>query len=277
MIKPKLLFVYDIPDEQMWKDGLFAAIELLKKDFEITKVNLLGKPWLTLDDYDFVLGWGGFNSLPDKVLRTIPLSEHKAKLGLCLGGYAPYQGQKYDILFYEVPKWSKNWLKEQGYEGKTMHAFGVNTDIYKPHYRDSECKGMNVIWDFLTVGSFAYWKRQDKILQKKGSKMAVGQIQDNNLVESADIIGNLILGHCGVSDSVSPERLAIMYNLSETCYLPADLMGGSERAVLEARACRTKVEVENDNPKLQELLTSPIWDAKYYAKQLKEGIYKCLN
>ena len=65
--------------------------------------------------------------------------------------------------------------------------------------------------------------------------------------------------------------------MAETIYIPASTIGGGERAVLEARACERNVEVEPDNPKLQELLTCTVYEEKYYASQLKRGIKKCLK
>jgi hypothetical protein len=55
-------------------------------------------------------------------------------------------------------------------------------------------------------------------------------------------------------------------------YVPDDVLGGGERAVLEARCLGVKVEVEPDNPKLVELLTSPIYDHTYYARRLLYGL-----
>lgn len=264
----KLLFIYDLENEELWKDGLWAAIELLKKDFKVEKWNIAKPaPNKDLSDVDFVLGWGAFGSPVDKVLKNFPMQK-----GLCLGGYSPLQENvEYSIIFYET-EWSKKWL-EQFCDVPMKHAFGTNTDIYKKMNIADE----NKLWDYLTVGSFSLWKRQENLTLKEGHKMAVGQIQRSNLSESIDIIGNLLLGHCGVSDMVSPEELAKMYNLSRKVYIPAEVMGGGERAVLEARACGIPVEVEKDNPKLQELLTSPIWDQYYYASQLKGGINECLN
>ena len=76
---------------------------------------------------------------------------------------------------------------------------------------------------------------------------------------------------------VEPKKLMCLYNLASTVYIPADVMGGGERAVLEARACGRHVEVSEDNPKLQELLTCPIWDHHYYAYQLEKGILEALK
>lgn len=268
--KPKLLFVYDMADETNWKDGLWAALNLLEKDFDVYKENLsVHHSMIVEGDWDFILGWGGFGSSVDIELHK-PIYKHNKK-GLCLGGYGfpPTDTSFYDIIFYEC-EWGKAWLEGRGVRSNLKHAFGVNTDIYKP------LPNVPRIWNYITVGSFSYWKRQTKIIDKKGPRIAVGAIQKDNLGESIDIVGNLILGHCGVTDEVSPETLAKMYNSSLICYIPAETVGGGERAVLEARACGIDVEIEQDNPKLKELTVSPVWDHNYYYQQLKEGILKCI-
>lgn len=274
MQRYKILFIYD--SEYEVKDGLWAALNLLEKDFEIFKLNLKD-PHIDRDLAtwpDFVLGWGGFNSAVDDYISKFDTRGH-IKKGLCIGGNAfkidSNRNLNYDVLFYET-EWVRHYLELDLHHNNLIHAFGVNTHIYY----DMNKMPLIKAWDYITVGAFAYWKRQSLLVQKEGTKLAIGQIQRNNLNESIDIIGNLILGHCAVSDMVSPERLALIYNSAKTCYIPADLMGGGERAVLEARACGLSVEVEDDNPKLKELLTSPVWDEKYYAKQLKEGILKCI-
>jgi hypothetical protein len=71
---------------------------------------------------------------------------------------------------------------------------------------------------------------------------------------------------------MSTERLARYYQNAKCVYVPADIYGGGERAVLEARASDCIVKIEEDNPKLKELLDSPLWDEHYYAIQLKKGI-----
>lgn len=54
--------------------------------------------------------------------------------------------------------------------------------------------------------------------------------------------------------------------------MPDDVLGGGERAILEARSLGVEVEIESDNPKLAELLDSPIYDHLYYAAQLRFGL-----
>lgn len=272
MSKSSLLFVYDLEDENNWKDGLWAAIRLLEKDFQITRLNLalteVDPPFPDSDwNVDFMLGWGGFNSKVDNWLSRSPF-----KKGLCLGGYAPFNGHNYDVIFYET-EWSKKWLEEQGVANRLVHAFGINSSIFC----EILTKNKTLLFNYITVGAFSNWKRQEKLLDKSGIRIAIGQIQKNNLNESLQIIGDLLFGGVAVSDTISPRMLAEYYRASYACYIPAEVMGGGERAVLEARACGTPVIVEDDNPKLKELLESPIWDEKYYASQLKKGINEVLN
>ena len=68
-------------------------------------------------------------------------------------------------------------------------------------------------------------------------------------------------------------ELAALIRASRSVYVPDDVLGGGERAVLEARSLGVRVIIEeSDNPKLAELLTSPIYDHAYYAKQLSYGL-----
>ena len=270
MKKSKILFLYSIENEDYFKDGLWAAIELLKKDFNITKHNLHNgpPPDKIAHESDFLLGWGAFGSPADNYVKDHFRSHPRYKKGLCIAGNAisPQNIDAYDILFYET-----EWYAPQISSHKNIiHAFGVNTDIFKPNPDAPK------LWDFLTVGAFATWKRQALICAKFGSRMAIGEIQKDNIGESVGIVGKLIISGCGVSDMVKPEVLVNFYNAARTVYIPADINGGGERAVLEARACGIPVEIEVDNFKLKELLTSSIWDQKYYAKQLKKGILSCL-
>lgn len=269
--KARLLFVYNHKYENIWRDGLWAALNILKEDYDIKFHNLHNASPLGLTgDYDFVLGWGAFNSPVDIFLRRYAETwpESKTKYGLCVGGVAypnNYIGF-YNILFYET-----EWYRPQiSNHPRIMHAFGINTKIYTPWPEAP------IIWDWLSVGAFAYWKRHERIIAKPGSKLVVGEIQKDNWSESFDIISDLLLAGVGISDMMYPTKLRNIYNCAGTVYIPADVTGGGERAVLEARACGRPVEIEDDNPKLRELLNSPVWDENYYASQLRKGVEMCL-
>jgi len=269
----KILFVYDHQYPDIWRDGLWAALNLLEKQgFEIHRCNRqeCKKPLPEHQHYDFILGWGAFNSLVDKEIQAIKTSEKK---GLCIAGnsFPPHGQDKYDILFYET-EW---YLPQIQHHKNVVRAFGINSDIYKPMVDAVE------IWDWTSVGAFALWKRHEFLIHYKGGyRLAIGEIQKNNMSESIDIIGKLLLDGICVSDMVEPETLAKIYNSSARIYIPADINGGGERAVLEARACGRIVMVEPDNPKLEELTTwkerGRVPDQYWYADQLKKGIESCL-
>lgn len=273
-MKPKLLFVYDLKREDLWHDGLWAAIELLKQDFEIKYWNVRDNVQQPAFTPDFILGWGAFNSGIDKYLSTYNDTSYRAfdskhtPIGLCIGGNAfpPRGAENYDVLFYET-NWYKNQIKDHK---NIVHAFGVNTAIYRRRTIERR------LYDWIGVGSFSLWKRWEYMTGKAGLKLVVGEYQKENRQESNQIVDYLVANGVMVSDMVAPEDLALMYNHAARCYIPADINGGGERAVLEARACGIKVEVEKDNLKLQELAVGPVWDEKYYYQQLKKGILSCL-
>lgn len=260
----KILFVYDHKYPTLWRDGLREALILLESDFSITYLNLSKRDEFLPDRYDLILGWGAFNSKVDHFIRDVLYT----KRGLLIGGNAspPYKTHDYDVLFYET-----DWYKPQIEAHKNIHkAFGINSKIY------FNTRHPKVI-DYITVGSFSAWKRQNKLLLKRGIKLAIGEIQEDNLAESIPIVNKLLAGGVIISGMMSPANLAHFYNISRTCYIPADVNGGGERAVLEARACGLKVEIEGDNPKLQELVSvNSIPTENDYYKALKKGITSIL-
>lgn len=262
-MRPRVLFVYDHEYPHLWQDGLWAALNTLAPDFDIAFYNLR-KDEEPDADFDFVLGWGGFGSPVDIYMRGVMLTPK----GLCIAGNAipPQNATHYDVLFYET-----KWYRPQiDFHPNIVHAFGVNRDIYSTDYAARK------IYDYVTVGAFADWKRQRMMIGKPGVKMAIGQIQRGNLQESFEIITDLLMNGIGVSDMVDPETLCKIYRATDTVYIPASVVGGGERAILEARACGCKVEIEPDNPKLKEILEGPIRTHLYYAEKLKKGILSCL-
>ena len=250
----KILFVSDYKYEV--RDGLFEAINLLKYD----RFNI-GSNTPNFADYDFILGHGAFGSRVDLLLQTLP-----NKKGLCIAGNAtPQNTNAYDVLFYETD-WVKDFLNLQG---NLVHAFGINTRLFND--TDSTLYRYRSI-DYLSVGAFASWKRHEKIIQQKGNRVCIGEIQKDNKEESMEIIQTLLSQGVGVIPQVDSENLARYYQSSKTVYVPANIYGGGERALLEARSCGCLIVIENDNPKLKELLNCPIWGEDYYANQLMFGI-----
>jgi hypothetical protein len=253
----KVLFVSDYKFEL--NDGINKAVKILGFD----RYNI-GDEISNFEEYDFLLGHGAFNSKVDILLRSLP-----NKKGLCIAGNVfPQYTNCYDVLFYET-EWVKNFLN---LKGNLVHAFGTNTELYNTN---NITLNRYKCFDYISVGSLAKWKRHELLKNKKGVKMVIGEIQRDNYAESFEIANYLMKQGVGVLPQVDDTRLATIYHSSRNVYVPADIYGGGERAVLEARACGINVEVGEDNPKLKELLTSPIWDENYYANQLKKGIESC--
>ncbi len=251
-----VVFVYESRHPIEVKDGLTTSLEALKDTFNISKVNIATQePSFKKDD--FILGWGAFGSEVDRLVRQYP-----NKKGLCIGGCSePYDTLDYDVLFYET-KWFRDKIK---FHPNIVHAFGIDTSVYY---------NMNVERDvdYLGVGAYALWKRWDKFVGLKGKRRVIGEFQRGNPEESQQIWDMLESDGVVCKDMVKAQTLNCEYNRAKTVYIPATLMGGGERAILEARSCGCKLKVEDDNPKLKELLTCPIYDISYYTKQLKEGL-----
>ena len=270
--------------EKFWNDGLKAALELLghNNNFRITFTNIYQvKELIDISKYDFILGWGGFNSPVDLFLNSQAIrSDIKCPpMGLCIGGNAfPVRhDETYSVLFYET-----NWFKPQvSWHKNARRAFGINSEVfyqeYSELYQDEAIRDTMCIYDYVSIGSFSNWKRHEKMINRSGTRLCIGQIQQNNLSESMEIAYSLIKNGVAVSDMIEPYKLALILNMTENVYIPADILGGGERSVWEARACGAKVSVEDDNPKLQSLLIEPVLDEYRYYKDLMAGIKSCLK
>jgi hypothetical protein len=263
MGKKLLTFVYD--NKNPWMDGLYMAVKKLEQDFEVSWINLAEKEEQI--PADFTLGWGGLGSKVDEYLEYIP-----GKKGLCIGGNAiNLTRTEYDIMFYETD-WVREALTLEKFGCKLVKAFGINDAIF-----NKIDIAVPVVWDYIGVGAFASWKRWYKMTAKTGNRLVVGEYQLGNEEESLQIIQTLVKGGVMVSPMVHPFDLANLYHWSRTLFLPADIYGGGERAILEARACGLKIEIEDDNPKLKELLDCKIPTSDDYYKSLKKGILSCLK
>ena len=154
-------------------DGLWAALNLLEEECEITKDNLKGDKAHYFGDYDFVLGWGAFGSGVDRIIQQTKLSGDKTKVGLCIAGNAnpPEGANNYDILFYET-----KWYRPQiDFHDNIWQAFGVNTDLF-----DKTDLVMPVVWDYIGVGALANWKRWYRMTKKQGNRLVGGEYQKGN-------------------------------------------------------------------------------------------------
>jgi glycosyltransferase involved in cell wall biosynthesis len=270
----RLLFIYDMPPEHALhlRDGLWAALKELKKEWEVKELNLAVDklewvlPWV--EPYDFILGWGGNTSQVASNIAT--LSDKK---GLCFGGGDIDDPilDKFDVVFVE----NKVDLIKPNFK----HAFGTNRALFVPRPAPK-------IIDALYPAAFANWKHQEifaEICQKEKLKgLAVGYIQQNNLEESQALVKECIDQGVAVMDWIPARALAGLYNMSKEVIITADEFGGSQRTVLEAKASGVPVRIVSESPKLLELqdLTSKEvfekWNQYTYAEALKKGIEECV-
>jgi hypothetical protein len=273
--KPKILFVYDHPKPTWWQDGAIAALDLLEEDFEIVRVNIHSRPLSQAvsdkgiiwgpDTFDFVLGWGAFSGSVDKEMQSV-----LTKKGLYVAGSIsqPYGARNYDVLFVETDWSIHNYLPDHPNKRK---AFGINANIFHSSYPTTP-----IIWDYIGAGALAAWKRWRLMAHKPGRKLVVGDYQVRNETESLNIARELLLGDVMVSNQMPPEQLVQLMKMSRVAYIPAEVVGGGERFLWEAKACGLQVEIEDDNPKLKELLHDDVKDHYEFARQLKEGIESVL-
>lgn len=269
----KILILYYIPNNSIkynkWHDGFTKAIDILRSIniFEIDKINFYdNNNNIELNNYKIVLIKWGFGSK----MQIYAQNYFKEKGKKCLIGIFVSNINKpsnndikfFDIIFYET-EWYRKYANLNRHSN-IYHAFGIDNNIMTNLFLDK-------IYDYIFVGNITSYKRPLNLINKNGSKLVVGFLEDKT------IINELKLNNVKVLDYVEYNELAKLYNQSKICYIPCKLNGGGERAVLEARSCGLKVEIENDNPKLLELLKSDIYDANYYANQIKKGIFNVIN
>lgn len=236
-----ITFVYSIDDEDYWRDGLWAALRVLDKKYDIDRRNIRLGEKLPQIDSEYILVWGALNSWQVAEVAKLPIPK-----GICVAGGPVVHPvvHDYDDVYVET-RWHAREFRRIG--TKTMLAFGTNTDLFNP------IEGQQKIFRAIYPAAFAKWKRHNIFARKyKKQGLAVGYMQPGGV--EPECLGVCVENHVAVLPRVTPEVLVWLYNMSRRVHITADLWGGGERAVLEGLACGIDVEVEQDNPKLLELL-----------------------
>lgn len=263
-----ICILYYIPNKtikyNIWHDGFTKAIEILKNSFIISMINTFDKPKINFENYDIVFFKESFTGNIYNFYKSFLLKKNKIGLFISSSNIIPNNKQLelYDILFYET-FWYYNYANLKRHSN-SFHAFGVDTDIMK---KTQEKK----IYDVIFVGNICAYKRPLNILKLSGKKICLGFKTDNNLIKK------LIENNVEIVEFIEYDKLAKYYNQSKLCYVPCTIHGGGERSVLEARSCGITIKVEDDNPKLKELIKSELYSSKYYAKQIKLGIQEIFH
>ncbi len=253
---------YNAEKYNQWEDGFTKSVELLEESYKIDKINLFDlKPTADeLNCYDLVIAKSCWNWIVDRYLQQ--LRGLKVKRGIAVSCSIPPPIKNaffYDVIWYET-YWYK---KEVSFHPNHHQAFGINSDVFKPKINNKDI-------DVLSIGTITSYKRFEKLNNIEGEKkIIVGDTTALDYEEQKKLIDPNI----EIFNYVSQQDLAEMINRSKLVYLPCELQGGGERALLEALACGVNVKVENDNPKLLSLLTDNPFITKFdYYFGLKRGI-----
>ena len=267
---PHICVLYNIPHRETikynnWNDGFAEAIKMLmsNENYKIDFINDSDNKNINFKEYDLILFKESFNgTIYNKYIKYIT----NTKIGLFISSSniipTDVEIHKYDILFYET-YWYYNYANLKRHS-LSFHAFGINSNVMNPH----RCEK---IYDNIFVGAIIDFKNPLKIINKPGNNLCIGNVIDKNI--EVQLKNNNVI----VEDYVDHLSLSNKYNQSKNCFLPCSLHGGGERAVLEARSCNIKVEIDENNGKLKELLNSPIYNQDYYYSQILLGFAKIFN
>ncbi len=245
-------------------DGFTAAMEVVAEHHDVRWLNVHPyNPDAELNaesivDADFVLvrsDWGWYPcAATDRALRGRP----DVAVGLLIAGsHAPpsvEESLRFDVVFYETP-WYAPFVAHHPY---AVEAFGVDTRHMHPGDGERDI-------DWLMVGRLASFKRPERLLEKSGRRVAVGDLSS----APVDLRHRLERDGVEVVDFMHYRNLANYYRRSVAVLAACELQGGGERSVMEGRASGCAVEIAPDNPKLASLLEGPVHSHEEYAAGLE--------
>lgn len=217
-----------------WKDGLYAAMQIIEKQHTVT----YNEPFDDITDVDIILYWeapttiNGQNQTHYNKVRNNPIK----KALLFAGG--PLQKEwveGFDHIFVES-KINAEECEKLGLSHST--AFGINDKIFKP---------LNVpkVFNAIHHGASSSWKRQWLMAESISNTVICGRYQeeDPEPFDRSRRAGTLIL------PQLPQELVACMINASRCLAQTSEFWGGGQRATLEAMACGVPVIVMTDSPK----------------------------
>lgn len=265
----KIVVLYFIPKENKqkindWKDGFTEGIALYQEKYDITWINLSQEhPTIEkINSFDFLLVKSCWGWIVDDFVQNLEGLE--IPRGIVVSCSKKPKSKRslfnYDIVYYQT-YWYRKYLK---HHPNIVQAFGINANDFYPIECEKDI-------DFLGIGLLTAYKRFHLFKEKQGKRVVVGAFTAS---DSLDIKSDLEKNNIECITYVSQSDLNLLINRSKNIYLPCEIDGGGERALLESRSAGTPVIIEDDNPKLSGLLRSPLWTHQHYGKQIFDGIEK---
>lgn len=229
-----------------WRDGLWAAMQLIEKEHEVKYFDF---PLKGLAEFnpDVVLYWEAPVTNRGKDAEywfQVCALPYKKALLFAGGPLKAIDVKDFDLVFVE------SQINEEDCEREGIpfkRAFGVNTQIFKP----TEGKPISILYDGFMQATFAEWKRHELFadaLQSKGAVAGRKQEHDTNGYEQCVKRGVTIY------DEQPAERIAELIQQSHAVVNTASYWGGGQRCTLEAMACGVPVIVMSDSPKNKEFV-----------------------
>lgn len=237
----KISFVWQGVTEAQhtWDDGLWAAMQILEKDYEVEYV----EPWDELTG-DVILYWEApctVNGENAKYYNRVRSHSQPKALLFAGGPLEPAWVTGFDLLFVES-RINEVECDELGIPH--MRAFGVNTALFKPEPREKQ-------YDAMLHGTFAGWKRQSLFADAFGERgLAVGRVQQHDRQGFIDCTNKGVT----IVDNATRAEVTRLLNESKVSVNCADFWGGGQRATLEAMACDVPVICMTDSTKNREFV-----------------------
>lgn len=233
-----LIWQNGTPRIDKWHDGLRAALELLKADYDIDYI----EPTDDFEPYDILIYWESpctINSeYRDNYLKV--MNSPKPTILLFAGGQIM---NGWANGFNRVCIESQINIAEFLEVGiKTSTAFGINSALFKPYKVKKE---FNVVHH----GTCANWKRQSLVAESFGEKaLLIGRYQPHDplMFDKARELGATVL------DELNHEELVKKLCSAQVLLQTSDFWGGGQRCTLEGMACGLPVICMTDSPKNRE-------------------------